>query len=819
MKFNKIVLVFALIISLCIPANVFANEVVGGDNDQYFKDISKYGWAKDAINYFGRAGVLSGDGRGNYQPDKNVTREEFATMLANSFNADMDSSTQTFSDVPSSRWSYKYIESTKEYLTGYYPPKGKPFFDPTADATREDVAVALAKMLGLSEDDVQNPNILDDSFIDADDVSFNLRDLMAVVVEKKIMVGSNGRLRPTAPITRAEVAVLLYKVMKSSVSDASEPLQLDVDTPETVTSPDLCISGTTVKGAKVKVNGYDAEVDSSGYFEINFTLKKEGQYNIEIVAVKNGKKAIENRTINYEQTGAKINLTKCPSTSNTSKVTIEGTISDTDDSSDLTINGEPVEYNRFDYNSDIYTFSYDAELKEGNNTFTFVVKGKNGKETTVTKNITYVQGAPVLTISQCPESSTSKTVTISGTVKDDSDNDPEVYINNEKEYVNWSGAWSDTFTLKEGKNTFVIKAVNSSGKTTEITKDIIFSVGAPQLVITQCPESSTSKTVTISGTVKDDNDSSPEVYINNEKEYVNWSGAWSDTFTLNEGKNTFVIKAVNSDGKTTEITKEITLTVGAPELVVTQCPESSTSRTITISGTVKDANDSSPQVFINNEKEYVNWSGAWSDTFTLNEGKNTFVIKSVNSTGKTTEITKEVTFTVGAPQITFTNCPEVTNQSSISIQGLVADSNDKNVKLYMNDKEVYLNYNGNFSQNVQLASGDNTFVFRAVNSFGKSTSMIKTIKLAEIVAPTLTVDPVSEQSQVETVTITGSVQDNLDPSVAVYVNDAVVSSANGNWSAQVKLNAGENNVIIVATNKFAKSTTIVKKIVYTPAAQ
>lgn len=227
MKFKSNVLLIVLVIALCLPVNVFAAVDINQDSTSSFKDIGKYGWAKDAINYFGRAGIMSGDGTGNFLPGQNVTREEFAAMLSNAFNADEDEADQTFYDVPATRWSYKYIESTKEYLTGYYPPKGKPFFDPGGDATREDVAVALAKMVGLTEDDLENPDILEESFTDADDVSFNLRGLMAVIVEKRIMVGENNKLRPTDPITKAEVATLLYKVMKGSVSEESQALKLE----------------------------------------------------------------------------------------------------------------------------------------------------------------------------------------------------------------------------------------------------------------------------------------------------------------------------------------------------------------------------------------------------------------------------------------------------------------------------------------------------------------------------------------------------------------------------------------------------------------
>src|SRR5690606_17149906 len=147
---------------------------------------------------------------------------------------------------------------------------------------------------------------------------------------------------------------------------------------------------------------------------------------------------------------------------------------------------------------------------------------------------------------------------------------------------------------------------------------------------------------------------------------------------------------------------------------------------------------------------------------------NTFTIVATNSLGKSTSTERTILFNVSAPVITFTNSPEVTNQKQISIQGNVK-GHDSNVKLYMNDQEVHMNYNKNFSIQVTLTEGDNTFVFRAVNSYGKSTSLVKTIRYAEIVPPSLFVHEVPHSSNVASITITGTVSDHLDPNAVVYV--------------------------------------------------
>lgn|GEM_PF-6407135 len=74
----------------------------------------------------------------------------------------------------------------------------------------------------------------------------------------------------------------------------------------------------------------------------------------------------------------------------------------------------------------------------------------------------------------------------------------------------------------------------------------------------------------------------------------------------------------------------------------------------------------------------------------------------------------------------ITNAPETTSLTSISLQGNVKSS-DSNTKFYINDQEVYVDYQNNFSKTVTLVPGENTFVFLALNSYGKATIVEKTI--------------------------------------------------------------------------------------------
>ena len=230
-----------------------------------------------------------------------------------------------------------------------------------------------------------------------------------------------------------------------------------------------------------------------------------------------------------------------------------------------------------------------------------------------------------------------------------------------------------------------------------------------------------------------------------------------------EGSKNFIVEGKRG-GKTKIVNVTAKYAIGVPILTITECPTSTSSKTITIRGTVID-NVNGVSVTINGESiDSRSNTGTlyWSKFYTLKEGENTFNITATSTAGKTSTETRTVTLEIGALEITFTN------------------------------------------------------VFRAVNSYGKSKTISKTIKyVGEIKAPVLKVDDIISSTTESKITITGTVNDSLDSKVVVYVNDKKITSGNGNWSANVSLDEGNNDIIVVATNAYGKSTTVVKKITYT----
>lgn len=721
---KKLITMLALMLMLSMSASVYAS---GGA----FSDVPSDYWASNEIQYFVSQNIVSGNGDGTFSPEDNVTREQFCKMLVLTFNAPLaDTSEVYFTDVPYGRWSYDYINTCKDMMTGYANPfGGAPAFHPEEYATREDIAVALVRMMGLSDADVKNKHYAESKFSDYDTISPSIMSYVSLAAERGLINGyPNGTFRPNQSITRAEAVVLLNRATKQAVVDLNAELELSVS---------------------------DSGVSSTGTGQIT------------IITEEGAKAAVDGNSVSMRSTGS----------------------------------GKYIGY---------YDYKFEDE---GTKTFT-VSASKAGKTRTANVSVDYDIDAPEITITKCPSSSTAKKVQISGTVKDKYDISPSITVNGELVSC-WNGSWSATVALSAGENNIKIVAKNKFGKTSTVKKQIAYDVKAPDFDVDDLPETTTKDEITVSGSVDDyylnGRIEVPSIKVNGKQVNV-YNGKWSTTVTLYEGENSITITATNSEGMISKIVKRVTYTENAPVLNVTNCPETTDLNSVKISGTVQG--DNRITVTVNGNSAIVN-DNKWFCYVSLLEGENNIKIVAKSAKGKEVTVTKTITFNPGAPKIELTDVPEISQEASFYLQGKISGLID-GVKLYCNDEEIDVKSNGSFSTRVYLNPGDNTFVLRAINSYGNSVSVAKTIKYAQITKPELTVDSIEQEVSKASITVTGSVTDQFDENVKVYVNDKKVASGSGSWGTTVTLEEGKNDIIIVAENKFGKSTTIVKQVRYTP---
>lgn len=121
-----------------------------------FSDVRATDAAAVAIQKMADGGILHGY-KGQLQPNKKITRAEFAKILALAANLEVTAPEESsFGDVPVKHWAAGHIEAISPYFTVYTEKNGEQSFKPNDYVTREDLAVAFANLLGyLDEGDIE----------------------------------------------------------------------------------------------------------------------------------------------------------------------------------------------------------------------------------------------------------------------------------------------------------------------------------------------------------------------------------------------------------------------------------------------------------------------------------------------------------------------------------------------------------------------------------------------------------------------------------------------------------------------------------------
>lgn len=188
--------------------------------------------AREAVETLYQAGAVKGCPDGTFQPDRAISRGEFATILNRYFAFDRAEG-EPFADVAEDAWYAKemLIAKTAGYLTDLGENRG----DPQGSITRQDAFVMVAGLYGLySTKEV--------AYTDKDSVSEYARMAVSALTERGILTGET--VRPLDKITRGELAVLL------------------VDTVEKLGKPDPTLKGLDVVDITLK-DIFDEETNTA----------------------------------------------------------------------------------------------------------------------------------------------------------------------------------------------------------------------------------------------------------------------------------------------------------------------------------------------------------------------------------------------------------------------------------------------------------------------------------------------------------------------------------------------------------------------------
>lgn len=197
---NKIIaalLTLSMLLSQCLIIPTFAASDYEGH------------WAKEHIDKLITAGVVAGDENGKINPDNSIKRSEFVKIVNRKFNF-TNAGTENFPDVSADAWYANEFKIAKAqgYLTG--DDKGNA--NPDNPITRAEVSVIIARVLKLNDNYSSVKPFSDDTDIP----SWSKESVYRLNLKGYINGYPDGSFKAQNTITRAESFTIIAKITTNS---------------------------------------------------------------------------------------------------------------------------------------------------------------------------------------------------------------------------------------------------------------------------------------------------------------------------------------------------------------------------------------------------------------------------------------------------------------------------------------------------------------------------------------------------------------------------------------------------------------------------
>lgn len=188
-------------------------------NPESFEDTIGH-WARETIEDMASRLVVSGVGEDKFEPDRDITRVEFASIIVRGLGLMRPGAGKDiFNDVPRNAWYYDAATIAYEYniVAGY----GNGKLGPMDKITREQAMAMTARAMKITGLDVElKDNEISEvlaGYTDLNSVADYAKASAAACVKNGIITGrSKTTLAPKDNITRAEVAAIVSRLLQKS---------------------------------------------------------------------------------------------------------------------------------------------------------------------------------------------------------------------------------------------------------------------------------------------------------------------------------------------------------------------------------------------------------------------------------------------------------------------------------------------------------------------------------------------------------------------------------------------------------------------------
>ncbi|MMZ60782.1 Endo-1,4-beta-xylanase A precursor [compost metagenome] len=186
-------------------------------NPQTFADVANH-WSKTEVNDMGSRMIVSGVSNNTFEPDRSITRAEFAAVVVRALGLKPGEGSNSFSDVSDSDWYADVVKTASSYsLIGGYEDGT---FRPQERITRQEAMALIARAMKVTGLDSQVPAGAVQqlsSYTDAAQVASWAKEAAAASIHTGLVTGrGSNTIAPQQSITRAETAAILRRLLQQS---------------------------------------------------------------------------------------------------------------------------------------------------------------------------------------------------------------------------------------------------------------------------------------------------------------------------------------------------------------------------------------------------------------------------------------------------------------------------------------------------------------------------------------------------------------------------------------------------------------------------
>jgi len=213
---KSIIRCISLVLTLVLMVGSVVFSVSGTDNPEdtlEFTDVESQSWYYNSVKYVFENKIMQGVSYTLFSPNGRLTRAMAVTILFRLSGEPSENNDNTFIDVEKGKWYSKPISWAQS--EGIVNGKTPEVFDPDGEILRAEFATMLYRYLSSSK--MVLSEIRDGEPIDIDSVPKYAKESVRKMYRSGIINGrSNGEFDSAAPITRSETAAMVERYDKNT---------------------------------------------------------------------------------------------------------------------------------------------------------------------------------------------------------------------------------------------------------------------------------------------------------------------------------------------------------------------------------------------------------------------------------------------------------------------------------------------------------------------------------------------------------------------------------------------------------------------------